>query len=331
MGDTVPVLAAATVIAAARPDAMAEVRFPTAVNLRSILGPLNRGSSDPTLRLAADGCWRASLGPAGPVTVHYQAALHPPSGQPAGSVVVVRAWGPGAEQEVAAAGQVLGAQDDASGFAWQAHPLMARAHRSHGQRWRPPRTGRTWEALAPAILEQKVTGVQARRSWGQLVRRFGTPAPGPGAGLGLWATPPAATWAAIPSWEYHRAGVDPARMRTLMQAARRGPALERLATIPPAEAREVLATLPGIGIWTAAEVAIRAWGDLDAVSFGDFHLARLVGYSLTGSLDSTDADMATLLEPWAGQRARAVRMIELVGQAPPRRGPRATITDHRAR
>jgi hypothetical protein len=41
--------------------------------------------------------------------------------------------------------------------------------------------------------------------------------------------------------------------------------------------------------------------------------------------------MAELLKPWAGQRARAVRMIELAGRKPPRRGPRASITDHRHR
>lgn len=105
--------------------------------------------------------------------------------------------------------------------------------------------------------------------------------------------------------------------------------MERLAQLPPQDARAALASLPGVGQWTVAEVAIRAWGDPDAVSFGDYHLAGVVTYNLTGKRGGTDADMEVLLRPWAGQRARAVRMIELVGTRPPRRGPRATITDHR--
>jgi len=41
------------------------------------------------------------------------------------------------------------------------------------------RTLAVTEALVPTILEQRVTGGQARRSWRLLVRRLGEPAPGP--------------------------------------------------------------------------------------------------------------------------------------------------------
>ena len=40
-------------------------------------------------------------------------------------------------------------------------------------------SGRVFEALVPAILEQLVTGIEARRTWTGLVSRFGEPAPGP--------------------------------------------------------------------------------------------------------------------------------------------------------
>ncbi len=114
-----------------------------------------------------------------------------------------------------------------------------------------------------------------------------------------------------------------------MAAAGRADALERLTTRSPLQAAEALSTLPGIGHWTIAEVGVRAWGDRDAVSFGDFHVARLVVHALTGRTDGTDAELAELLVPWAGQRARAVAMITAYSPGPPRRAPRAAITDHR--
>ena len=146
----------------------------------------------------------------------------------------------------------------------------------------------------------------------------------------LVVAPDGPGWARIPSWAWHRAGVDPGRARTITTAAGRAEALERLSDRSPAEAGEALRSLPGIGVWTAAEVGVRAWGDRDAVSFGDFHLARAIVHALTGRTDGDDEQMAELLTPWAGQRARAVRLLQLhSGHSAPRRGPRATITDHR--
>ena len=106
--------------------------------------------------------------------------------------------------------------------------------------------------------------------------------------------------------------------------------MERLSQRSPTEAGRALRSLPGVGIWTAAEVGVRAWGDRDAVSFGDFHLARAIVHALTGRTDGDDEQLAELLTPWAGQRARAVRLLQLLsGHTIPRRGPRAAITDHR--
>jgi len=124
--------------------------------------------------------------------------------------------------------------------------------------------------------------------------------------------------------------VDPGHARTITTAAQRATALEALSNQPPGDAGNALRTLPGIGVWTAAEVGVRAWGDRDAVSFGDFHLARVVVHALTGRTDGDDAQMAALLTPWDGQRARAVRLLVLhAGHTLPRRAPRAAITDHR--
>jgi 3-methyladenine DNA glycosylase/8-oxoguanine DNA glycosylase len=228
---------------------------------------------------------------------------------------------------------MLGADDDPTGFASGAHPVMAAAFRRFGPGWRLLRTERVVEALVPAVLEQRVTGMEASRAWAALVRAFGEPAPGPPGPSEvphLVVAPDGPDWAQIPSWAWHRAGVDPGRARTITTAAERAATLERLSARPPGEAAQALCSLPGVGVWTAAEVAVRAWGDRDAVSFGDFHLARAVVHALTGRTDGDDEQMAELLRPWSGQRARAVRLLMLhSGHTPPRRGPRATITDHR--
>lgn len=303
------------------------------IQLVDTLRPLRHGRWDPTVQLREDGVWRATRTPAGVATVQYRPLSSPE--EPTRARVLVRAWGPGAELELAQAERVLGDDDDPSGypvpFRADAHPVMAAAHARHGAGWRAPRTGRVLESLVPAILEQRVTGLEATRAWAALVRAYGRAAPRPPDGPALMVAPDGPGWRRVPSWAWHRAGVDPGRARTIVAAADRAASLERLCDLPPAEAVAAIRSLPGIGGWTAAEVAIRAWGDVDSVSFGDFHLAGFVVHALTGALAGTDEQLAELLTPWAGQRARAVRMVELHCAPAPRRGPRATITDHRRR
>ena len=91
-----------------------------------------------------------------------------------------------------------------------------------------------------------------------------------------------------------------------------------------------LTSLPGVGPWTASETRLRALGDPDAVSVGDFHLAHQVGYALTGSRVEDDG-MLELLAPWAGQRQRVIRLILASGVREPRRAPRLHPEDHRGR
>jgi 3-methyladenine DNA glycosylase/8-oxoguanine DNA glycosylase len=246
-----------------------------------------------------------------------------------GDAVRVSAWGPGAERTVDRTPEILGSGDELTGFDAGAHPVMLAAFAGHAPGWRMLRTERVLEALVPAILEQRVTGLESRRSWRTLLRSVGEPAPGP-APQGMRVPPTAAQWARVPSWQWHRAGVDPGRARTIVAAVGRAATLERLSERRPAEARVALTGLPGIGVWTAAEVAMRAWGDADAVPYGDFHLARDVVWALTGRFDGTDEQLAEVLIPWAGQRGRAARLIRMQAGLRPRRGPRAAITDHRS-
>jgi 3-methyladenine DNA glycosylase/8-oxoguanine DNA glycosylase len=288
------------------------------VDVALTLGPLRRGGNDPTYKRTPDGSlWRTTLTPLGPATTRIrqlQGEVH------------AEAWGTGAEWTLAQLPALLGAGDDWSGFV-HGHPLLEQAHRRHPG-LRLPRTGRVLEVLVPAIIEQKVTGKEAFRGYTGLVRRFGTPAPGP-APTGMRVPPAPETWRRIPSWEWHRAGVDPQRMRTVMGAARVAHRLEEIVDLPREEALRRLRAVPAIGIWTAAEVVQRALGDSDEISVGDYHLAGFVGWALLGRpLD--DAGMVELLEPWRPHRQRVVRLIEVSGASKPRFGPRMTIQDHRS-
>jgi 3-methyladenine DNA glycosylase/8-oxoguanine DNA glycosylase len=160
-----------------------------------------------------------------------------------------------------------------------------------------------------------------------LVHRFGEPAPGAGAGRGLWVQPSPETVRMIPSWEWLRLHVDPARSRAVVRAAQVSRSLERTAGFPADEADRRLRSLPGVGVWTSAEVRFRALGDADAVSFGDYHIAKNVGWALTGE-EVDDDGLAELLEPYRPHRYRVQRLVELAGLSRPRRGPRMAPRRH---
>ncbi len=297
-------------------------RAPQPVDLRIALGPLGRGPYDPTSRWDGATYWRATRTPLGPATARLSASSR--HGE-----VTALAWGEGATWVLDTLPDLLGAADDPTGFE-PTHPVLRDTWRRH-RGWRVPRTLRVLEALVPAVLEQKVTGREAWRAFGALVKKYGEPAPGPSGSVppGLYVPPDGRTWARIPSWEWHRAGADLSRSRAVVTAAGSAGRLEQLADATLTEASRRLRTLPGIGVWTAAEVAQRAWGDPDAVSVGDFHLSSLVGFALVGERVDDDA-MLELLEPYRGHRYRAVRMVELSGLRPPRHGPRYEGRDYRA-
>ncbi|MCV7153855.1 DNA-3-methyladenine glycosylase family protein [Mycolicibacterium pyrenivorans] len=279
------------------------------------LSPLRRGRADPCYHDDADGAvWRTSLMRSGPVTARI--------GRAAPDTVDCEAWGPGAAEFVDTLPALLGVDDDASAFR-PAEPTIAAALR-RVPHLRLGRTGRVLEALIPAVLEQRVYGSDARRAWRRLVTRYGTPAPGP-APAHLRVPPTAEAWRRIPSWEFHLANVDPGRARTVVGCAQRADALERLVSRPAEAARAAMMSLPGVGEWTAAETAQRAFGDADALSVGDYHLAKMVGWSLLGH-PIDDPAMVELLAPMAPHRHRAVRLLEASGLAVnPRFGPRVPI------
>jgi 3-methyladenine DNA glycosylase/8-oxoguanine DNA glycosylase len=281
-----------------------------------------RGPGDPAQTYDRGVIWRATRTPEG---VAATALRQAPDGE-----VRAASWGPGRHWAIAQVPALCGAEDDAEGFDPGLHPLVAEAHR----RFPGTRLGRSdlvFDALVQSITEQKVTLHQAFGAWRGLVTWFGERVPCP-ARKPLFAPPPIDGWRRIPSWGWHRAGLEPPQARTIVEAARRGGSLVRaLAAETDGGRRDhVLTSVPGIGAWTAAETRVRALGDADAVSVGDYHLSHIVGYALTGSRTDDDG-MLELLEPWAGHRQRVIRLIYASGVVEPRRGPRLHMEDHRAR
>jgi len=327
-----------------------EWRPPFPLDWSRTLAVHRRGGGDPAYHVDGYGAaWRTSLTPDGPATMRVHAL---PAGDAGGAVpggdgeravpagdagravlgggdgrvaVFAAAWGPGASWLLDTLPGLLGAADDPAGFE-PAHPLLQEMSRRH-HALRIGRSDRVFEALIPAVLEQKVVGAEAKRAWRLLLLRFGDPAPGP-APAGMRVCPPPRTWVRIPSWEWHRAGVELVRARTIIGAARVAGRLEEITAMTPAEADRRLRTLTGIGPWTSAEIRQRAIGDADALSVGDYHLPSIVGWALIRQ-KVDDAGMCELLAPYAGHRYRAAWLLELSGQGPPRHGPRNARRDYR--
>jgi len=289
------------------------------VHLGQTLRPLRRGMFDPTIRFDASGVWRTLNTPLGAATLHLRSA---------DSAIEATAWGEGAEWAIAGVPELLGHGDDWSGLDVAHNTFLADAHRRNPG-LRLLRTGQVFEVLLAAILEQKVTGKEARRSWRELITAHGQSAPGP-VPEGMRVFPSAEVWRRVPSWEWHTAGVGPQRSDTVMRVSAVASSLERTVTLgrggPVVE--RALRSIRGVGIWTAAETMQRAHGDPDSPSVSDYHLPAVVGWALIGKPVDDDG-MLELLAPWAGHRQRIMRLIEVSGFRKPTFGPRMTIQDHR--
>lgn len=297
------------------PDAQRHLAFDVPVHLGRTLGIHGRGAGDPGWRFEPGGrVWYATRTAGGAATLLLQ---------PASGGLHVRAWGPGAALAVEAAGALIGLDDDPAALVPRHAALAEAVRRLPGLRI--GRTGAVLEALVPAILEQKITGAEARRTYRALVRVHGEAAPGP-AGLRLQPAPEVLE--RLPYHAFHPLGLERRRAELIRAVAREAARLERLvetAAGPGANAETAYAALrafPGIGPWTAAEVGIRAFGDPDAVSVGDVHLPNMVAWALAREPRGNDERMLELLEPYRGQRGRVLRLLELAGTRAPRYGPR---------
>ena len=289
--------------------ASADLALDGPLDLRATLAPLAHGTGDPTVRLDRDEVALAFRTPDGPAALRIR---HRPDG-----TLRCDAWGPGADAAIASAPHLVGMDDRPLDLVAH-HDVVHQLQRRHAG-VRLPSSGRAFDALLPAVLEQKVTGGEARRAYRLLIRRHGEPAPGP---LGLWLAPSPATLAALPYHAFHPLNVERRRAEVIRRAAAVAP---RLTSASIDGTRRRLAAIAGVGQWTVAEVMRVSFGDPDAISVGDYHLPNVVGWALAREPRADDARMLELLEPYRGQRGRVQRLLEVSGIWPPKYGPRASV------
>ena len=294
--------------AAAPPAASLRLGLPTGSQPRLTLSALWQGPADPAMRFLAGEVLRATHMKGGPATLRLRFTA---------DEAVAEAWGQGAHDALERVPALLGLLDEPSHLSPQDRLVGELARRFAGLRM--TRAGSVYEPLLVTIIGQKLTSFEARRSYRRLLQRWGRPAPGPG---GLLLAPAPEQLARLPYHLLHPLGLERRRADALRAAAGAARALQRLADERPEGLGRALASVPGIGPWSTAEVLRLSLGDPDAVSLGDYNLPNLVGWALAGERRANDARMLELLEPYRGQRARVVRLIELSGLSPARRGPR---------
>lgn len=287
------------------------------LDLATTFFPLRQGTADPTMRVHGREVWRALRTADGPATVHMRVEA---------GELVAGAEGPGAAAALGLAPGLAGLDDDPTRLRPR-HPALVEARRRAAGLRLTAGTG-VFDALVWVILAQKVVGLDARRSYRDLVRRVGEPAPG---AAGLLLPPDPARVAATPYWTFHECNVERRRAMVIIDIARRASSLNALSALPAAEARGRLETVPGVGPWTAAEVTAVSHGDPDAVPVGDYHVPNAVAHALACESRGDDRRMLELLEPYTGQRGRVIRLLMSGGRGAPRFGPRVSRQDIRGR
>ena len=285
---------------------------PEHYRLAASVGSLSAVRHDPCAHFDGAGFWLAARTPDGPGSLHLARS---------GAELLATSYGAGAEWLAERADAIAGLRDEVSDFPALAarHPLVARLARTFTG-VRMPASGLIFHRLLRAVLEQKVSSVEAHRSYRKIVKHFGEPAPGPAE---LTLPPDPAAVAAAPYWAFHPFGVEQRRTQALQRAALVADRLQRCADAEEATRRMV--AIPGIGVWTAAETVRTTYGDADAVSVGDLHIKNTVAWAMAGEPRATDDRMLELLEPFRGHRARVCDLFAAAGIMAPRYGPRMPL------
>jgi 3-methyladenine DNA glycosylase/8-oxoguanine DNA glycosylase len=280
----------------------------TGIDVLATLRPIAYMRHDPTVHLVEGQLVRATITPDGPGTIEVRWRSGSAS---------LEVWGPGGDWLDAHAESLLGVRDDIDGFAPTDDRIAAMWKRQRGLRMTATHT--LWHDLAWLIPGQRVTTQDAARSWAAMVRTFGEPAPGP---HGLRLPPSPDRIAAAAYHELHPCGIERQRAQNLRAAAKAMPALMERTWADTTELRAALERIPGVGPWTATNVATTTYGDPDEVVLGDYGIPSSITWALAGRRVGTDAEMLELLEPHRPHRWRVARLIMRASPRPPRHGHR---------
>ncbi len=279
----------------------------SAADLRATLAYQSSGRLDPTARLGVcpEGrpqfakAWRTAAGPATLRVTELERGRFR-----------AEAWGPGAEEAIAAAPDLLGASDVPASLVAQ-HPQVAHAIVTH-RGLRLARSPWLLDRLMGIVLEQRVSSEDAWRSWRSLVQEYGEPAPGID---GLMIAPESKVIRRIGFDTWWRWGVDRQRAGTLCEVAFVAAKVDGIGG--PEAARALFAHIRGVGPWTEGMFCGYVLGDPDAVIVGDLHLPRQLSKALTGVPHGDDDKMLALLSPYAGQRFRVQVLLTRAPTARP--------------
>lgn len=271
-----------------------------------------QGYNDPTFHSDDVSVWRATFTPLGPGTLRII--------NPLGNAPEFEGFGPGADWLVRHGSELLGSHDIIPTID-PVHESVRKAQRKHGQ-LRIGRSLSPYHELLPAVLGQRVTAVEALRQWRDIVHAYGDMAPGPIPSLRLPPTPQSLS--NLPYYEFHKFGIEKKRADTIIAVARHSDWLLRTSfeDMNPSQATMELQKIPGVGIWTASVAGGLAFGDADALQVGDFHVKNTAAWALCGRIRGTDEEMVAEMKPYAGNRHRVMRWLELDGWRAPARGPR---------
>ena len=281
--------------------------LPAAFDLVETLGPIRLGLDDPSFELARGGFTRCTMTPEGPATLRGTRRDHS---------IVVEHWGDGGHWAMSRALDLLGGSDHPERLDPSSDPrvdVLVDAHPG----FRLCRTGDLFGALLAAVATQGVSHFHGHRAHRQLLLTLGEPAPGPASEL---RTPPTSdAIAGRGAYELHKIGFDPEQAHALLRAAAFAHGFDGIDG--PLAARRALEPIDALAPGTVERAVLTAFGDPDALLVDEVGIARLVGRFLAGE-SHADADRAReLLEPWRGQRARLVRLIQLEGDGALGAGP----------
>lgn len=265
-------------------------------DLPGTIAGMRFGLRDPTVLMDRATMLKAAHTPDGPVTMTVRHRSRD-------GMLDVELEGPGAAWTEERAPALLGLLDRPDGFVTTHRRLQNAQRRARGLRLGQAIS--VSEAHVSAILQQRVKFVEAATAWARVTLRRNAAAPGTDR---VVLPLDAEAWRKVPSYELRSHGVELKRYQALQIAVRAAPHLEK-ARDDRAKVRELMMSLRGTGVWTTEMVMGYALGDPDAVPYGDVHLPHEVSKFFEDVPHGSDERMKELLEPYAGQRFRVLRLI----------------------